>query len=91
MLSRNRLGSQALDPGEGAVGRIPALSRVADTAARKPLKRLTFARSARNTPLKQGVHEIWGEADKAGMLPVAPGKAGVTSAAAARSWGLQLA
>jgi hypothetical protein len=36
------------------------LSRAADTAARKPLKRLTIARSARNTPLKQGVNEAQG-------------------------------
>jgi hypothetical protein len=48
-------------------GRIPALSGAADTAVQKPLKRLTFARSARNTPLKQGVNEIWEEAGKAGM------------------------
>jgi hypothetical protein len=45
---------------------------VADTAARKPLKRLTFARSARKTPLKQGVNEIWGEVDKGGMRPPRP-------------------
>jgi hypothetical protein len=51
----------------GAGGRIPALSGAVAVAARKPLKRLTLARSARNTPLKRGVNEILGEVDRAGM------------------------
>jgi len=54
-------------------GRTAALSRGgAETVARKPLKRLTFGRWARNTPLKQGVNEIWGELDKAEMRPRSP-------------------
>jgi hypothetical protein len=47
-------------------GRPGLVGGVADTAARKPLKRLTFARSARNTPLMQGVEVFLGGADKGG-------------------------
>jgi len=52
-----------------AKGRLPAFSRGADTEARKPLKRLALGRSARNTPLKQGVNESWGSSTKLGCAP----------------------
>jgi len=59
-------------PNLPVAGRTPALSGTADAAAGKPLKGLTFARSGRNTLLKQGVNETWGRADEGGMRPPSP-------------------